>query len=217
MSTNNICSFCLSPFFYDLNLPIYSETVCQTCYHFFYVLECDEIVYVNNVPMQYTFDISDIHREGDFPAIICKNGHKEWYKHGKIHRDPQSGVPALAGDLPASIWSNGTREWYKNDLLHREGDKPAVIYYHGLQEWYINGKLHRDGDNPAFIRPNGTQKWCKNGNIYENFKLENLINLHFLIRFMYICKTNKIIWSPDKLAGKFTKKQLFKLISFPKN
>jgi hypothetical protein len=205
MSTN-ICYSCLAPISYNL---IYSENICTICHDLIKLGGYDEIVYINNVPVPYTLNIleSDIHREGDFPAIIHVNGFKEWYKNGKIHRD---------GDLPSSIWPNGTKEWNKNGLLHREGDKPAIIYYNGIQEWYKNGKMHRDGDNPAFFHPDGRKHWCKNGKVYKNFKLENSIALQLFITFIYSCKTNKNIWSPDKIAGKFTKKQLFNFIS-PKN
>ena len=46
----------------------------------------------------------EIHRE-DGPAVIGKDGTKEWLINGKLHRE----------DGPATIWSNGRKEWWLND------------------------------------------------------------------------------------------------------
>ena len=57
------------------------------------------------------------------------DGTKEWYLHGKLHRE---GAPAIE-------WANGTKEWYINGKRHRE-DAPAIEYADGEKRWYINGK-----------------------------------------------------------------------------
>lgn len=44
-----------------------------------------------------------IHRL-DGPAIIAKNGRKEWYINGKLHRE----------DGPAKEYRDGHKEWYLN-------------------------------------------------------------------------------------------------------
>ena len=44
------------------------------------------------------------HSFSDKPAIIYSDGTREWYKHGKLHRDFD----------PAIIHANGRLEWYDN-------------------------------------------------------------------------------------------------------
>ena len=44
-----------------------------------------------------------LHRENG-PAIVCTNGHKEWWQNGQRHRI----------DGPAIEWRNGVRFWYVN-------------------------------------------------------------------------------------------------------
>ena len=97
-----------------------------------------------------------LHREGDLPSIEDSNGTKEWYKHGLKHRD---------GDLPAVIHPNGTKCWYWNDKYHRDGDLPATECF-GTKCWFKNGKRHRDGDLPAIEKLDGTKEWFKNGVYY---------------------------------------------------
>lgn len=123
------------------------------------------------------------HSVGDQPAIIRKDGTKEWYQHGWPHRD---------GDLPAVVEPNGTKYWYQNDEVHRDGGQPAIVkangtkywkvngLFHrdndlpaierrdGRKEWYQNDKLHRDGDKPAFTAPNGTKKWYQNDELHRD-------------------------------------------------
>ena len=91
--------------------------------------------------------------------IFYPDGEKQWYKHGKLHRD----------DGPAVIMPNGYRAykaWYKNGERHRE-DGPAVICSDGCKAWWRDGKRHRE-DGPAWINPNGTRKWYQNGKLHRD-------------------------------------------------
>ena len=94
-------------------------------------------VYYNNVLHKefddYNIEYSRLHREGDLPAIIWKDGSKSWCKNGQPHRD---------GDLPAIIHENESKHWYKNGQLHREGDEPAIIYADGRKYWLKNDKCY---------------------------------------------------------------------------
>ena len=51
----------------------------------------------------------NIHREGDLPAVSFPDGHKEYWEHGKLHREVG----------PAIIKSDGT-----------------CFYYHKGEEYY---------------------------------------------------------------------------------
>jgi hypothetical protein len=79
----------------------------------------DKIVYMDD-------EKSCIHRE-DGPAVIYKNGSKEWYINGKHHRE----------DGPAIIYYNGTKHWFHNGKHHRV-DGPAIEWDDGEVEWYID-------------------------------------------------------------------------------
>ncbi|MEI8270103.1 MAG: hypothetical protein WCG45_01925 [bacterium] len=67
----------------------------------------------------------------DEPAVIYKNGTKEWHYCGRPHRK----------ELPAIIYPNGDKEYWKYGMRHRE-DGPAVIYGN-KQYWYENGKFQK--------------------------------------------------------------------------
>jgi hypothetical protein len=100
--------------------------------------------------------------------------------------------------------------WHK---LHRDGDLPAYTSILGTKRWYKNGKCHRSGDKPAVIYGNGNVGWYKNDEYYHDFNLKNLIFLQSFIKILFHNKFNKLIWSPNNIAGTFTKKQLYKLVS----
>jgi hypothetical protein len=72
-----------------------------------------------------------VHRGGDKPAMISREGRRYWYKNGNLHRD---------GDVCAIIYENGSKLWYKNGLLHRDYG-PAAIYNDGRELYYKNGRL----------------------------------------------------------------------------
>src|ERR1039458_9248345 len=61
------------------------------------------------------------------PAVISKNGTKEWWEHDERHRE---GGPAIE-------YADGGKEWYLNDRRHRVGG-PAVEKGDGTREWYEN-------------------------------------------------------------------------------
>jgi hypothetical protein len=84
-------------------------------------------------------------------VVIRKNGSKEWYRNGRLHRS----------DGPAIERHNGDKKWYKNGQLHRS-DGPAIERHNGDKEWYKNGQLHRS-NGPAIERHNGDKEWYKKG------------------------------------------------------
>ena len=73
-----------------------------------------------------------LHRDGDLPAIIERNGSKWYYKYGKLHRD---------NGLPAVEYSNGGKRWYVNDVLYRGGNLPPIILSDDTRYLYKNGIL----------------------------------------------------------------------------
>jgi hypothetical protein len=76
--------------------------------------------------MKHYDDNGLLHNENG-PAYVVKN-HKEWWFHGKRHRE----------DGPAVIRNNGNLEWwYIHDKLHRL-DGPAILSC-GYGYWFING------------------------------------------------------------------------------
>jgi len=120
--------------------------------------------------MRYKLVNNTLHSLNDKPAVECIHSDtsqcsffcsKEWYKHGKRHRE---------NDLPALVYPGGHENWYWNGKLHRENDKPAVII-NGTKEWYTNGQRHREQDLPAIERDDGTREWlCRNIHHRENGK-----------------------------------------------
>ena len=52
----------------------------------------------------------ELHREGDLPAVVCKDV-KEWWKNGLRHRE---------GDLPAVVYHDGVKQWWIHGQLIRE-------------------------------------------------------------------------------------------------
>ena len=85
---------------------------------------------------------------------IFRDGHKVWYKNGKVHRE----------NGPAKILAGGEKEWWLNGEWHRE-DGPAMIWLNA-KIWCINGKYHRE-DGPAVECTDGTKAWWLNGKRYS--------------------------------------------------
>ena len=56
-------------------------------------------------------------------------GHKQWWLHGKLHRE----------DGPAIIYADGDKEWWLNGYRHRE-DGPAYEWASGPKRWYLHGE-----------------------------------------------------------------------------
>lgn len=73
-----------------------------------------------------------LHRE-DGPAVIYKNGYKEWRINGLYHRE----------DGPAVTRYDGAKYWYKNGKCHRE-DGPAIIFKDGNKEWWLNNERYAE-------------------------------------------------------------------------
>jgi hypothetical protein len=126
--------------------------------------------------LMYHNKYNELHHEGG-PAIVWKNGTKEWYINGKHHRI----------DGPAIKNADGEEKWYQNGELHRL-DGPAIIYEDGHKEWYYRGKRHREdgpavddpvykgwyihgkrhNDNgPAIIWKSGNEEWYKNDQLHR--------------------------------------------------
>jgi hypothetical protein len=57
---------------------------------------------------------NQLHRDGDLPAVVWRNGIWLWYKHGKLHRD---------GDLPAVVRANGHQEWWVDGRFQSDLDR----------------------------------------------------------------------------------------------
>ncbi len=101
------------------------------------------------------------HSFNDNPAIVHHDGTREWYRHGKRHRDCGPAVihkdhiqywrdgKLHRDDGPAIEKTCGGKEYFFNGSRHRE-DGPAVIY-ESHQSYYIQGKAHRD-DGPALTQ-----------------------------------------------------------------
>lgn len=108
-------------------------------------------VYYDNVKYKITSNFGNVriqtcllHRDGDLPAVIWKDGSKHWWKNGSRHRD---------GNLPAIINNDGRILWYVNGLRHRING-PAVYEKNMFTTciiWYIKGKNYVFFD-PSYLR-----------------------------------------------------------------
>jgi len=80
-----------------------------------------------------------LHRE-DGPAIERLNGTKEWFVHGRRHRE---------GNLPAIEYHNGDESYFVNGKYHRE-DGPAYKWEKNDENknnyFYLNGKKYSEQD-----------------------------------------------------------------------
>ena len=82
----------------------------------------------HNQTLYYIKGTEILHRE-DGPAVIYKDGRKEWYMNGQLHR---VGGPAIETEY-------GSKFWIFYNKIHRV-DGPAVISSNGKLEWWLNGK-----------------------------------------------------------------------------
>ena len=112
------------------------------------------------------------HRE-DGPAVICEDGGKFWYRHGKLHRE----------DGPAKERSDGSKEWYLSGWPHRE-DGPAIDHFNGGKEWFVNGERHRV-DGPALIYEDGTKEWWLNHKRYKKEEWFELLTEEQKVKALY--------------------------------
>ena len=143
-----------------------------------------DIYYITNNPPQedktvefddgiISFKNGEVHQE-DGPAIVWKNGQRDWFLNGKRHRI----------DGPAVIEPNGKTEWWVNDKRHRE-DGPAFEHINGRKEWFFNGKPHRV-DGPAVVDPEGVNEWFINGVQYtpDEFPFSHVKHVEKNITFL---------------------------------
>ncbi|RTK95504.1 MAG: hypothetical protein EKK64_06695 [Neisseriaceae bacterium] len=79
--------------------------------------------------IEVKFCIIQTHSFSDKPAVIYKNGTKEWHRYGSIHRE----------NAPAVVYANGDEEWWFLGQKHRI-DGPAVIYGN-KKYWFENGEF----------------------------------------------------------------------------
>ena len=82
-----------------------------------------------------------LHRENG-PAVVCTNGHKEWWQNDQLHRI----------DGPAIEWRDGDKRWFQNGRRHRI-DGPAVMYANGSKAWYINDNAMTEAEFLAATQP----------------------------------------------------------------
>ncbi len=66
------------------------------------------------------------------PAIICRDGSRQWWRGGRLHR---RGGPAV-------VWANGTQEYWSLGRLHRR-DGPAIIWPDGCLDFWEHGEWLR--------------------------------------------------------------------------
>jgi hypothetical protein len=116
------------------------------------------------------------HSDKDKPAVIYRDGTKEWYVFGKRHRD--NGLPAIEDP------EEGEYSWYSNGHLHRDGGLPAVVLNGDRSQWWVNGQLHRENDLPAIDYALGRKEWFQNGKRHRDNGLPAVIDKHRNL-FMY--------------------------------
>jgi len=88
----------------------------------------------------YELYVENAHATQEPDVRVSPLGSKDWYLHGKRHRD----------DGPAVELYNGDKHWYMDGLRHRE-DGPAVEYHDGDKLWYLHGKNYK-GDVVAWAK-----------------------------------------------------------------
>lgn len=114
-----------------------------------------------------------LHRDQEtgLPAVDGPYGRREFRLHGKLHRD--NDLPAVEGN---ETRTKGYGEWWQDGLRHREGDLPAFVKWHA-QMWWRRGVLHRDGDLPAVI-DGKKMEWWKDGVRHRDGDMPAIIDVH---------------------------------------
>jgi len=107
-----------------------------------------------NLKYKYWLKDGKIHRDGDLPAAIGKDGTLYWLKENKTHRIHS----------PAVVFPNGETQWYRKGELHRWFG-PAIDCPDGTKVWSLFGKKHRFFA-PAVVRADGNNTWYFNGKEY---------------------------------------------------
>ncbi len=104
------------------------------------------------------------HREYDRPAVEKSNllefenrtVLQMWYRHGKLHRDPEGDQPAIINFNITQTPSNRRFSRFERHRgSHEENEKPLIKYLDGTLEWWSHGIRHRENDKPAVIYGNG--------------------------------------------------------------
>ena len=103
------------------------------------------------------------------PAIICKDGHKEYWIENKYDRleAPTEKILEVKleseyDDLDKFIYNNKNTVYYKKDTkLFHNPYGPAYIKADGSKVYYINNKIHRT-DGPAIMFSNGVNGYFIN-------------------------------------------------------
>jgi hypothetical protein len=90
---------------------------------FRYIVEEDE---EKTVWMDWNWNI---HKEGDDPAVIWKDGTLVYYKNGVKHREGS----------PSVVFLDGHEEWWFQGKLHRIGG-PSITTSDGRIYFYIFGE-----------------------------------------------------------------------------
>lgn len=92
-----------------------------------------------------------LHRSNDLPAVVYKNGHKEYWENGLLHRE---------NNLPAVLYADGSKEYWHRGLCHRD-DGPAIDKINGQKIWKSFGKYHCDS-GPAIVQAYGRKDYWLN-------------------------------------------------------
>ena len=69
------------------------------------------------------------HRDNDKPAVEFVSGGREWYLHGRRHRE----------NGPAVLTTTGHKYWFIDGHFHRK-DGPAVEMADGDNSWWYFGQ-----------------------------------------------------------------------------
>lgn len=122
-------------------------------------------------PFRTSRDFFDkLHSYDDRPAIIYPNGRREWYRHGRLHREEGPAVVEKTDrnhEKHLALRLRKVEEYYKNGIITRENDLPAFTVSSPLEifsanMWYQQGELHRDEDKPAIISGD-IKEWYQRG------------------------------------------------------
>ena len=98
------------------------------------------VVRVTPEGIQYEWHLrGQAHRANDLPAVSNTSGLREYWWHGKQHR--QGG--------PAVVTASGDEEYWWHGARHRL-DGPAILRADGSEEYWVEGRRHRE-DGPAII------------------------------------------------------------------
>ena len=104
--------------------------------------------------------------ENNLPAIIYPDSSREYWKHGKRHRDNNQPTIICASDCKPKNWPYNYRiAYFVDDMLHCV-KKPAAIYFDGKEEYYVWNKLvscHNNLSKRAIIIPSNDVEDDVNG------------------------------------------------------